>query len=336
MDVNISISIDACKRYGDAMDAEGRNPSPAWVGPVLGAAVVCAGVAYPVTAAALRFTSASVITTARALVGGLVMLPVLRLVGARLPRGRRAWAWAGAISVGNVVLTLAGLAEGTRLAGAAIASVLLNSAPFFAALGARVWLSERLTGSQATGLVVGFGGILLIVGSEGGASGSDVGLGIVICLGGALGWAAAGLAMRHLSTGATAFDVYGAATAQFLCGGVLLLPYLVAVRPQPTAWSSPELWAALAFLVIGAQVVTYIGFYVALSHWTSARVFAWTFLVPAVAVGIEAVQGNLPGAAATAGLVVVILGVALVTGGGTRGSRRGPSRGRSASGSPGR
>jgi drug/metabolite transporter (DMT)-like permease len=291
-----------------------RTPSPAWVGAVLAVSVVCAGVAYPVTAAALRFTSASVITTTRALAGGLLMLPVLRLTDARLPRTREAWAWAGVISVGNVVLTLAGLAEGTRLAGAAIASVLLNSAPFFAALGARMWLAEHLTRRQAAGLVVGFAGIALLVSSEGGSSGSDVGIGIVICLSGALGWAGAGLAMRRLSTGAAAFDVYGAAAAQFLCGGVLLIPYLLTVRPHPTHWSSPELWSALVFLVVGAQVVTYLGFYVALSHWTSARVFAWTFLVPAVAVGIEAVQGSLPGAAATGGLVVVILGVALVTG----------------------
>lgn len=320
MIINISAGLERSKRrYGETMDAEGRSASPAWVAPVLAVSVVCAGVAYPVTAAALRFTSASVITTSRALVGGLVMLPVLRVVGARLPRGAREWAWAGAISAGNVVLTLAGLAEGTRLAGAAIASVLLNSAPFFAALGARIWLAERLTGRQALGLVVGFAGILLIVASGHGATGSDVGLGVVICLSGALGWAAAGLAMRRLSVRATAFDVYGATTAQFLCGGVLLIPYLLAVRPHPTAWASAELWTALAFLVVGAQVITYVGFYVALAHWTSARVFAWTFLVPAVAVAIEAVQGNLPGAAATAGLVIVILGVALVTRGGIRG-----------------
>src|SRR6185437_4757124 len=94
--------------------------------------------------------------------------------GASLPRGGRAWAWAGAISIGNVVLTLAGIAEGTRLAGAAVASVLLNSAPFFVALGARVWLSEHLTRRQVLGLVVGFGGILVIVVSQGGSSGSSV------------------------------------------------------------------------------------------------------------------------------------------------------------------
>jgi drug/metabolite transporter (DMT)-like permease len=283
------------------------------VGVILGVAVICAGVAYPVTAAALRHTSASTITAARALAGGLLMLPVLRLMGSRLPRGRRAWAWVGAISIGNVVLTLAGIAEGTRLAGAAVASVLLNSAPFFAALFARIWLAEHLTRRQAAGLVVGFGGILLIVGAPSRTAGSDVLLGIVVCLSGALGWAAAGLGMRYLSTRDAGFDVYGATTAQFLFGGVLVIPYLLADRPMPTDWSSAELWASLVFLVVGAQVVTYVGFYIALSHWTSARVFSWTFLVPAVAVGIEAIQGNLPSPAATAGLVTVIAGVALVT-----------------------
>src|SRR5690242_4504879 len=163
-------------------------------GPILAVSVVCAGAAYPVTSAALRFTSASVITTTRALAGGLVMLAVLRIVGAKLPRGRRAWGLAAAISVGNVVLTLAGIAEGTRLAGAAVASVLLNSAPFFVALMARTLLAERLAARQALGLLLGFAGIVLIVRPQNGG-GSDVATGIVVCLSGALGWAAAGLAM---------------------------------------------------------------------------------------------------------------------------------------------
>jgi O-acetylserine/cysteine efflux transporter len=275
--------------------------------------VVLAGVAYPATASALHYTSASVITTTRALAGGLLMLPVLRLIGARLPSSVGGWVWAAVISVGNVVLTLAGIAEGTRLAGAAIASVLVNSAPFFAAVFARIWLDEHLSRRQAAGLLVGFAGILLIVQSEHSSAGSDVVAGIVICIAGAIGWAAAGLAMRFLSTQLAEFDIYGATTAQFLCGGILLIPYLVTSRPTPTDWSAPQLWASLAFLVVGPQVVCYIGFYTALRYWASARVFSWTFLVPAVAVAIEAVQGNLPGAAATVGLVIVIAGVGLVT-----------------------
>jgi drug/metabolite transporter (DMT)-like permease len=294
------------------MRAEKRQPADARVATILGVAIVFAGAAYPVTAAALRFTSASVITTSRALIGGLLMLPVLRIVGSSLPRTLRGWGWAAAISVGNVVLTLAGIAEGTRLAGAAIASVLLNSAPFYAALFAWLLLGERLTRRHVAGLVIGFAGILLIVGSPTG-SGSNVSAGIVICLAGAIGWAAAGLAMRYLSTRDVDFDVYGATTAQFLAGGVLLIPYLLTTRPTPTDWSSGELWASLIFLIVGAQVITYVGFYAALRWWSSARVFSWTFLAPAVAVAIEAAEGNLPSTTATIGLLVVIAGVGLVT-----------------------
>jgi drug/metabolite transporter (DMT)-like permease len=296
----------------------GRSAPRAPVPVVLGVAVVFAGVAYPVTGAALEFTTPALIATVRALAGGLLMLPVLRLVGARLPSTWAGWRWALAIGAGNVTLTLVGISEGTRLAGAAVASVLLNSAPFFAAVFARVLLGERLTRLRVAGLVTGFAGfagIIVIVATEpSGSGGSHVLEGVVVCLMGALGWAAAGLGMRYLSVRDAHFDVWGATTAQFFCGGVLLIPYLIATGgANATDWSSTKLWASLIFLVIGAQVITYVGFYVALAQWTSARVFAWTFLAPAVAVVIEALQGNLPSTLTTLGLIIVIAGVATVT-----------------------
>jgi len=281
---------------------------------VLGTSVVFAGIAYPVTGAALGLTSPALIATTRALAGGLVMLPVLRLAGARLPATRAGWAWAVAIGAGNITLTLGAIAAGTQLAGAAVASVLLNSAPFFAAMLARTLLDERLTHLRVAGLVVGFGGIVVIVATEpSSGGGTHVAEGAAVCLLGALGWAAAGLGMRFLSVREARFDVLGATTAQFLCGGVLLIPYLVATDGAHADWSEPKLWASLIFLVIGAQVITYVGFYLALARWTSARVFAWTFLVPAVAVVIEALEGNLPSTLTTVGLVVVIAGVGMVT-----------------------
>jgi EamA-like transporter family len=60
------------------------------------------------------------------------------------------------------------------------------------------------------------------------------------------------------------------------------------------------------------QVLVYVGFNAALSRWPSTRVYAWTFLVPVVAVLVEAVRGSLPGVAAMIGIVLVILGVAIV------------------------
>jgi hypothetical protein len=45
------------------------------------------------------------------------------------------------------------------------------------------------------------------------------------------------------------------------------------------------------YLIVGGQVLVYLGFNAALGRWPSTRVYAWTFLVPVVAVAIEAVQG---------------------------------------------
>jgi drug/metabolite transporter (DMT)-like permease len=289
----------------------GRADVPVAV--TLGLAVAIAGAAYPVTGSALRFTSPAVVAVSRALVGGLIMLPLLRAVGGRLPATTREWTTALGIGFCNTTLTLAGISEGTRLAGPAVASVLLNTAPFFAALLARVFLAERISALRASGMTIAFAGVLLIVGGGSTSNGTHVTLGTAICLAGAVSWAVAGLAMRHQTMSDPSLDIYGATTAQFLCGGVLLIPYLIATGgTSGTDSSAPRMWLCLVFLILGAQIVTYVGFNGALRYWPSARVFAWTFLAPAFAVTIEAVLGALPGTVSTIGLLVVIAGVAVV------------------------
>jgi drug/metabolite transporter (DMT)-like permease len=280
---------------------------------VLAISMIAAGVVYPVTDSALKHTSPIMIATLRALVGGLILTLVLPLLRSRLPRTRRLWGWALGIGFGNTTLTQVGISVGTDRAGAAVASVLLNSSPFFVALFARFWLHEPITRLRAVGLVVGFGGVLLVVLADPGkiAHGSRLAIGFVLALLGALGWAGGGLAMRVLTQREPDLDVAGHTAAQFLAGGIPLIP-LVVLDGGTTAWSDPTLIVQLAYLVVGGQVLVYLGFNAALARWPSTRVYAWTFLVPVVAVLIDAVQGNLPGPAATVGIVVVIAGVAIV------------------------
>ena len=79
---------------------------------------------------------------------------------------------------------------------------------------------------RVIGLVVGFAGIVVVVfAADSGGSGTNVALGVVVCLIGAWGWALAGVGMRYLSLRDPGFDVYGATTAQFLAGGLMLIPY---------------------------------------------------------------------------------------------------------------
>jgi drug/metabolite transporter (DMT)-like permease len=280
---------------------------------ILAVSMIAAGVVYPVTDSALKHTSPIMIAALRALAGGLILTLLLPLLRSRLPRTRRLWGWAFAIGFGNTTLTQVGISVGTDRAGAAVASVLLNSSPFFVALLARLWLQEPITRLRAIGLLIGFGGVLLVVLADPGkiAHGSRLAIGFVLALLGALGWAGGGLGMRVLTQREHDLDIAGHTAAQFLAGGVPLIP-LVLLDGGSTTWSDPTLIVQLAYLVIGGQVLVYVGFNAALARWPSTRVYAWTFLVPVVAVLIDAVQGQLPGPAATVGIVVVIAGVAIV------------------------
>lgn len=294
-----------------------RQPDPGSprlpVSLILAVSMTAAGVVYPVTDAALHHTSPIMIATLRALVGGVLLTAMLPLLGSRLPRSRRLWLWAAAIGFGNTTLTQVGISVGTDRAGGAVAAVLLNSSPFFVALMARFVLAEAITRLRAAGLVVGFAGVLLVVFADPGsiAHGSRLVIGFVLALLGALGWAGGGLGMRVLTQRQPDLDIAGITAAQFLAGGIPLIPSVL-LAGGSTAWSRPTLIAQLVYLIIGGQVLVYVGFNAALSRWPSTRVYAWTFLVPVVAVLVDAARGKLPGLTATVGIAIVIAGVAIV------------------------
>jgi drug/metabolite transporter (DMT)-like permease len=280
---------------------------------ILGVSMTAAGVVYPVTDSALHHTSPIMIAALRALVGGALLSAMLPLMGSRLPRTRRLWVWAFAIGLGNTTLTQVGISVGTQRAGGAVAAVLANSAPFFVALIARFALAESITRLRAAGLVIGFGGVVVVVFSDPGriAHGSQLAIGFALALLGAVGWAGGGLAMQALAQREPELDIAGITAAQFLAGGIPLIP-LVVLAGGSTDWGRPSLIAQIAYLIIGGQVLVYLGFNAALSRWPSTRVYAWTFLVPVVAVVIEALRHALPGFGTTTGVALVILGVAIV------------------------
>lgn len=301
----VSVAIDDHPQRG----VERGLPVPV----ILGVSMTAAGIVYPVTDAALHHTSPIMIATLRALAGGALLAAILPLIGSRLPRTRRLWVWAFAIGFGNTTLTQVGIGVGTQRAGAAVAAVLLNSSPFFVAVIARFALAESITRLRAAGLAIGFSGVLIVVLSHPGSvgHGSQLAIGLALSLLGALGWAGGGLGMRVLIQREPELDIPGITAAQFLAGGVPLIP-LVLLAGGSTDWGRPSLDAQLVFLILGGQVLVYVGFNAALGRWPSTRVYAWTFLVPAVAVAIEAVRGALPSASAMVGVALVILGVAIV------------------------
>lgn len=283
---------------------------------LLGATMLLLGSSYNVTDVALGHAGPGAVAVGRAVGAALFVLPVLPLLGARLPRSATGWIWATAIGVANVSLVLIAINEATGRAGPALAAVLINSSPFFMTVLARLVLGERPSALRYAGLAVGFSGVLLILLAEPLRTGSGLSLvaGIALGLAGAFAAAAAGLGIRHLTLTEQDFDVLGMSAASFVTGAVFVLPYgLVVDDPGATDWGSGGLWLALVALGLGGLALPITGLFIALSRWESARVYAWTFLVPAIATLIEVARGNPPAALEAAGIVVVTLGVAIVS-----------------------
>jgi drug/metabolite transporter (DMT)-like permease len=289
----------------------GRIPVPI----LLGVTMFFWGAAFNATDVAFDYAPAGVITFMRAGIATVLLLALMPILGGKFPRSRTIWLFALVVGAGSTTLSLAGLGLGTQYAGPAIASVLLNTAPFFAVLFARISLNERIKLLRGIGLVVGFAGVVIIVLSnptETGSGGEFI-FGVVAVMIGAVGYAIASVVVRYMNVKEIVADLWGFTFAQFLCGTILLIPFaLLSGDPGSTQWGAPGFWLTMGFLGIGPQLVAYACFFVALARWPSGRVMAWSFLPPVVAGVIEILRGNIPGAVTLLGMAVAIVGVAIV------------------------
>ena len=121
---------------------------------------------FRVIAEAAGHTSAIMISALRTAPAALLLLAAVPLLGGRLPQTRRMWFWAFLTGMLMVVLFLEGLSEGTARAGAANASVLGNTTPFFVLILAWFFLKARTNWLGIIGLLMGFGGVVLMVASQ--------------------------------------------------------------------------------------------------------------------------------------------------------------------------
>jgi len=273
------------------------------------------GTAFRATAIGAEYASPVVFSVLRALPAGVVLLGVVVLTRGQLPRGRPL-AMAAISGLLMVTLTYEGIAEGTKLAGAGNAAVLVNTTPFFVLVFGRVFLGERIAGIGVVGLVTAFVGVVTMISSQigGEADTADLVLGMTIALLAGAGFGVGTLIVKATTTRYPATDLVGFTAAQHLIGGVALVPLALAYGDiASTTWSSSELWASIAWVSIGSSAIASLAYFTALRLIPATRASAWQFLAPVVAVAVEVGRGNAPEAIVLGGMALVILGVAVVT-----------------------
>lgn len=205
---------------------------------------------------------------------------------------------------------LVGLTFATPKIGTAMAAILVATIPLFAMVIASLAGVERMTPRGLVGVVLGFAGIVLLVGFPAVPVTGEFVLGAVCTLLASLSAAIGSVYASRRLKQAGAWEVTAGA---FLVGGLISLP-LVAVVPPPAL---PGPLDYLFLLILGGlmSATTYVVYFRMLASIGPTKAVSVEFAVTIVAVLVGALILHEPlSLAQIAGAVVIVLGCALVLG----------------------
>jgi drug/metabolite transporter (DMT)-like permease len=127
-------------------------------------------------------------------------------------------------------------------------------------------------------------------------------------------WAVATLVVKRLTERESDLEIVAFTAAQYAVGALVLVALALAVEPVgATDWRSTDLWGAIAWLSLGAGALGYLTYFLALKRLPAGIAGAWLFLVPVVAVIVDAARGHVPDPVVLAGMALAVGGVAAVT-----------------------
>ncbi len=150
-----------------------------------------------------------------------------------VPAFRLHWREYTVIGLVNTALPFALFAWATQHVPAAVAAILNATSPFFGAIVAAIWLRERITASKLAGMVVGFSGVVLLVGWQAQQLDDNALLAVGACLAGSLCYGVASVYARTQLEGLSSFSIalYSQMTA------AAMLAFALPLAPPPTSVS---------------------------------------------------------------------------------------------------
>ncbi len=226
--------------------------------------------------------------------------------------------------IGIAVMSLA-MAYGLTRLNAGLASLLVTSNPIFTAIISRVLIGEQLTSRKVTGILVAFGGFLLVLqfGSPGGARlEPEQARGVLIVLLAPLSWAFYTVLSKPLLG---RYPPKYVASYTTMAGGAVFVPFLFFDAPlrDRMAALGPVDWLVVLYVSLLAITVAYLLWYWGLRVLTPSQTAVYTYLVPVFGVLASwIVLGEVPAVFALIGGGVIVAGV-ILTNTGSRRARAG-------------
>ena len=243
-----------------------------------------------------------------------VLLPIIVFTGAPWPRTARAWADVTLVGVLLQATYLGGVWVAISLGmPAGVSALLVGTQPLATALFAFT-VGERATRLQWIGLLLGFAGIALVLSDR-----------LTLAGVGPLALTANLVALAGITFGTLYQKKHGAradlrtgSLIQFAASFIVVLPFALALESAKVDFTA-EFWGALAWSVLALSLVAITLLLVMIRRGRATEVASLMYLTPPMtAVFAWLIFGERLGALAWSGVVVTMVGVALVPKTGTK------------------
>jgi drug/metabolite transporter (DMT)-like permease len=273
--------------------------STIWGVPYLFIKLAVDGGAPPLGVAWARVTLAAVVLLALAGRAGVL----------RALRGRLRWVLAYGIS--EIALPFPLIAFGEQRIPSSMAAILIASVPLMLALvSLRYERAERPTRLRMLGLMLGFAGVVTLVGFDVSQRPGEL-PGVLAVLGAAAGYTAGPLILERHLVDLDPRATMGASLA--VASAVLLMP---AVLTAPSHLPSAGAVTSICVLGLLCTALAFVIFSSLIGEVGPSRVAVITYVNPVIAVALGvALLGEQPGGGTVAGLLLILAGSWLSTDG---------------------
>jgi drug/metabolite transporter (DMT)-like permease len=213
-------------------------------------------------------------------IAGVGLAVAMRLSGQRVSRAPRVLAAYGVMAVLNTALPFTLIAWGQAGVDSALAAILVGTMPLFTVLVAHVWLDdERMTVPRVVGLLVGFVGVVVLLGREAGSGARPEGV-LAILAASACYAAAAAFARKRLREEP---PLAQATMVVVIAAGLSWLGVVAVERPLVVPLS-PVTWLAVTWLGLAGSFLAYLLYFGLLAVWDATRVSVVQYVAPVIGV----------------------------------------------------
>lgn len=245
----------------------------------------------------------------------LALNGVLLATGLRLPWDGRVWGAFALMGFLNNLVPFSLIVWGQTQIASGLASILNATTPLFTVLLAHVLTrDEKLSGARFAGVVIGFAGVVVMIGPEAFDDLSNSVLAQLAIVGAALSYGFAAVFGRRFARLGVA--PLSTATGMVSVSTLMLIP-LVGVVDRP--WELPmpgmDVWAAILGLALFSTALAYILYFRILASVGATNLSIVTFLIPVSAILLGALfLGERLGLIHFAGMALIGVGLAAIDG----------------------